>query len=142
MCVIFHLLTLCAVVCTQLQRICESATYIMLILLNFLQDNTGLSRKMGNFKSQFYWAPMGQGNCNCVRCIHSPVANLVTIEQWTELLQSRNIIKMGIASQEPSICFGVIFIFVAVIFSAAPHGMSSKLNAEFKKNMPKFLCIC
>jgi hypothetical protein len=69
----------------------------MLILLNFLWDSTGLARKRGDFKSQFFWAPMGQGNCNCLHYIHSPIANLVTIEKWTELLLSRNIPKMEIA---------------------------------------------
>jgi hypothetical protein len=114
----------------------------MLILLNFLQDNTGLARKMGDFKSQFFWATMEQRNCNCLHCIHSSVANLVTIEKWTELLQSRNVTTMEIASQEPIICFGIILKLIAVIFSAQPHGMSSELNAEFKNVLPKFMYIC
>jgi hypothetical protein len=100
---------------------CESAIYATLIFLNFLQDNTGLARKMGDFKSRFFWAPVGQGNC-----IRSSVANLVTIGKWTELLQSRDVTKMEIASQGPRICFGVILKFIAVIFSAPPHGMSSE----------------
>ena len=138
--VLLHLLTLCAIVYTQLQRICESTIYIVLILLNFLQDNIGLARKVGDFKSQFFWATLGQGNCSCLHCIHSLIANLVTMERWTMLLQSRNITKMEIGSQKPSICFGIILKFIAMIFSAPPHGMSSKLNTEFKKKLPKFLC--
>jgi len=47
---------------------------------------------------------------------------------------------MEIASQEPSICFGIILEFIAMIIIAPSHGMPSKLNAEFKKYLPKF-CV-